>query len=89
MIPTLSLEPFSSPVPVPIVALVVGITPASSGGVLVVLAGVGIGGSSAVFSDLNGLSAYTAKSGFDTRGARGGRITKLLHGNEDNDWRRA
>lgn len=56
------LEPFSSPLPVPIVPLAVEIVPSSSGGFLVVLAGSSIGGSSATYQDLNGLSAYNSAS---------------------------
>ena len=89
MIPTFTLEQAVLPVPVPIVPLVLGITPSSSGGVVIVLAGSSIGGSSAVYSDLNGLSAYSGAGGFDTRGAQQSRVTRLLHGTEDGDWRRS
>ena len=88
MIPTFTLELPVLPVPAPILPLQLGITPASSGGVVIVLAGSSIGGSSAVYSDLNGLSAYSGRAGWDTRGARNGRVSKLLHGKEDGDWRK-
>ena len=83
MIPTFTLELPVLPVPAPILPLQLGITPASSGGVVIVLAGSSIGGSSAVYSDLNGLSAYTGAAGFMTtnRGRKG--IGRTARGVED------
>ena len=54
-----------------------------------ILAGVSIGSSSAVYGDLNGLSAYAGAGGFDTRGTRRGQINRYIRGNEDNNWRKS
>ena len=83
-----TLEPFSLN-PEPVVLLEVGIVPSARGLALVILAGVSIGGSSATYSDLNGLSAYAGAGGFDTRGTRRGQISRYVRGNEDNNWRKS
>jgi hypothetical protein len=90
MIPApVSLEPFALPLPAPIIPLEVGITPSARGQQLVILPGSSIGGSSVVYSDLHGLSAYAGAGGFDTRGARRGKINRYTRGNEDNNWRKS
>jgi hypothetical protein len=59
MIPnSVVLEPFVMPSLAPIVPLEVSITPSARAALDVILLGVSIRGSSAIYSDLNGLSAY-------------------------------
>ncbi len=88
MIPNaVTLEPFVLPTPAPIVPFEVGITPSARGVPLVILTGVSIGGSSATYSDLNGLSAYAGAGGIVTanRGRKGMRRTS--RGSEDGTQR--
>jgi hypothetical protein len=89
MIPVLSLEPVVLPNPTPITPLEISITPSARGQNVDILAGSSINGSSAVFGDLHGLSAYAGAGGFDTRGARRGQINRYTRGNEDNNWRKS
>jgi hypothetical protein len=87
MIPVLSLEPVALPNPAPISPLEVGITPSARAQPLVILAGSSINGSSAVYSDLHGLSAYAGAGGTVTanRGRKG--LRRTARGGEDGTQR--
>jgi hypothetical protein len=73
--------------PSPIVPLEVGITPSARGQNVVILLGSSIGGSSVVWSDLHGLSAYAGASGTVTanRGRKG--LRRTARGGEDGTQR--
>lgn len=88
VIPVLSL---GSLAPVPPDALLTlleqQVTPGGSSK-LSILPGSSVSGSRVAFTDLNGLTAYSVKSGWDMRGARGQRISRYMTGLEDSDKRR-
>lgn len=89
MIPVLSLEPVVLPVPGPVAHLELAITPSARGVALVILPGSSIQGSSAMYSDLNGLSAYAAAGGIVTanRGRKG--LRRTSRGSEDGAQRQS
>jgi hypothetical protein len=88
MIPLVVIfEPNSVIPPRAIIPLVVGITPSARGQNVVILPGSSISGSSAVYSDLHGLSAYAGASGTTTanRGRKG--LRRTARGGEDGTQR--
>ncbi len=84
-----NLESFTLATPSPTTPLEVGITPSARGQALEILPGSSIGGSSAVWTDLHGLSAYAGAAGMTTanRGRKG--LRRTARGSEDGNQRQS
>jgi hypothetical protein len=88
IVPALALVAQLAPVPEPLAGrLELGIVPGGRSRV-VILPGSSVNGSTVAFTDLNGLTAYQLRTGFDARG-RKARATPAMRGVEDSDSRRA